>query len=184
MKKLLFLLAFVTLTVIPGCGPWRTTGGMYSGDKFEVELPEGWVRAAKSDGLLMTRDGFPLQTIYIGRERVDRYKLQYTKKKLAKGMLLQELAEVLIDNMKSNPAMTNLEVKENVPARISNVPMAKIVVQFRNKDRLQIKYISYRFINDNYLYTISYTAPGRYYFDRDVKAFEKIVAGFHFLGTS
>jgi hypothetical protein len=39
-------------------------------------------------------------------------------------------------------------------------------------------------MSDEWLYTISYTAPLRYYFDRDVKSFEKIVTHFRFLGTA
>ncbi len=185
MKKLLLVL-FITLASVAGCGPWQTTGGLYtsSWNNFAVELPEGWVRENRSDYIHMTRDGFPLQSIYIGRTRIDELELKYTKKKLTKGMLPQEVAEVLLDNMSSNPAMTNLEVKENRPAKISGKPAAKVIVLYRNKDGLKLKTITFRLLNDEWLYTISYTAPLRYYFDRDVKAFEKIVSHFRLLGTA
>ncbi len=185
MKKFLLVL-MITLAGAAGCGPWQVTGGPYTSSRnnFKVELPKGWARQNTSEYVYMTRDGFPLQAIYIARARVDEYELKYTKKKLAKGMLPQELAEVLLDNMSSNPAMNNLEVKENAPAKVGGVHAAKIVVVFRNKDRLKIKTVTYRFIQDEWLYTISYTAPLRYYFDRDVKAFEKIVSSFRLLESS
>ncbi len=185
MKKLL-LIPLMLLSIVSGCAPWQSTGGRFtsSWNDFAVELPEGWVRENRNDFIHMTRDGFPLQSIYIGRTRVDEFELKYTKKKLAKGMLPQEVAEVLLDNMASNPAMSNLEVKENSPAKISGKPAAKIVVMFRNKDGLKMKTISFRLVMDEWLYTISYTAPLRYYFDRDAKAFEKIVTHFRFLGAA
>ncbi len=185
MKKLLLIL-FIMVASLAGCGPWQTTGGLYtsSWNNFAVELPEGWVRENRNDYIHMTRDGFPLQSIYIGRTRIDEFELKYTKKKLAKGMLPQEVAEVLLDNMASNPAMSNLEVKENSPAKISGKPAAKIVVLYRNKDGLKLKTISFRLVIDEWLYTVSYTAPIRYYFDRDVKDFEKIVTHFRILDTA
>jgi PsbP-like protein len=184
MKKLLLIL-FIISASVASCGPWQTTGGLYtsSWSDFSVELPEGWVRENRNDYIHMTRDGFPLQSIYIGRTRVDELELKYTKKKLTKGMLPQEVAEVLLDNMASNPAMKNLEVKENKPTKISGKRAAKIIVMYENQDGLKLKTISYRLVMDEWLYTISYTAPQRYYFDRDVKTFEKIVANFRFLGT-
>ncbi len=185
MKKLLLIL-FIMLASVAGCGPWQTTGGLYtsSWNDFTVELPAGWVRENRNDYIHMTRDGFPLQSIYIGRTRVDEFELKYTKKKLTKGMFPQEVAEVLLDNMASNPAMNNLEVKENKPTKISGKRAAKIIVLYKNKDGLKLKTISYRLVIDEWLYTISYTAPQRYYFDRDVKAFEKIVTNFRLLGTA
>ncbi|MDD1750530.1 MAG: hypothetical protein LUO89_11725 [Methanothrix sp.] len=185
MKRLLLIL-FIMLASVAGCGPWQTTGGLYtsSWNDFTVELPEGWVRENRNDYIHMTRDGFPLQSIYIGRTRVDEFELKYTKKKLTKGMLPQEVAEVLLDNMASNPAMNNLEVKENKPTKISGKRAAKIIVLYENKDGLKLKTVSYRLVMDEWLYTISYTAPLRYYFDRDVKAFEKIVTHFQLLGTA
>jgi PsbP-like protein len=185
MKRLLLIL-FIMLASVAGCGPWQTTGGLYtsSWNDFTVELPEGWVRENRNDYIRMTRDGFLLQSIYIGRTRVDEFELQYTKKKLTKGMLPQEVAEVLLDNMASNPAMNNLEVKENKPTKISGKRAAKIIVLYKNKDGLKLKTISYRLVMDEWLYTISYTAPLRYYFDRDVKAFEKIVTHFQLHGTA
>lgn len=184
MKKLLLIL-FITLTTVVGCARWQTTGGLYtsSWNGFSVELPEGWVRENRNDYIYMTRDGFPLQSIYIGRTRVDDLELKYTKKKLSKGMLPQEVAEVLLDNMASNPAMNNLEIKDNNPTKISGKSAAKIVVLFRNKDGLKLKTMSFRLMMDDWLYTISYTAPLRYYFDRDIKAFEKVVTNFRLLET-
>lgn len=185
MVKRTFVVLLIALAVFAGCGPWKVTGGPYvsSQNNFATELPPGWVRVNTEDSLRMTRDGFPLQTIFIGRSRVDEYELKYTKKKLSGGMLPQEVAEVLIDNMASNPALASLEVKENRPAKISGVPAARIAVVFRNKDGLTIEALSYRFMQDEWLYTLSYTAPVRYYFDRDVKAFDDVVSRFRLLET-
>ena len=64
------------LAGIAGCvtGPWSQVGGLFNPTplNFSVDLPQGWMKSnASKDLLLITRDG----------------------------MLLQEAAEVIIDDM-------------------------------------------------------------------------------------
>ena len=179
MKKAILILALL-LTAGAGCGPWRSVGGPYSSywNNFETELPQGWVRQDTSQYLRITRDGFPLQTIYIGRIRIGDHEFTYTKKRLSKGMLPQEIAEVVLDNMASNPEMKGFLVKENKPVKVGNVPAARLVFEYRTKDGLKIRTATCRFIHEDWFYTITYSAPQRHYYDRDVKEFEKVVARF------
>lgn len=84
-----------------GCAPWVQVEGPYRMDShnFRIKLPAGWRRATwVQDSLLVTRDGMDLQNIKIERVGVAQ-NLKHTKKKFAKGMSPQDVAEVELDEV-------------------------------------------------------------------------------------
>lgn len=180
MKKLLLFILIISLS---SCGPWIRTGGVYNSytGNFQVELPEGWYMSGLSPHLLaITKDGFQLQAIHIMKFNINKTEFKFTKKILKKNMLPSEAAEVVIDNMASNPEILNLEVKDNKPAKISGHTGFRLYLSYRDKnlDRVKMKRVFYGLVIDEWFYYISYTAPARYYFDKDLNTFEKIVKSF------
>lgn len=180
MKRYLLIL----LTLVAGCAPWVKVGGLYTSKphNFSVELPDGWMRFNTPDRLYITRDGVLLQNIIIERLNIEK-PLEHTKKKFSKDMLPQEVAELVLDNISSDPTVLGFEVIENIPARISGSPGFKVVFTYKNKDGLRLKSILYGLIVDEYFYGIRYTAARRYYFDKDLKTFEKVFASFRLIKT-
>jgi len=179
MKKILLI---ALLFFIAGCmppPPWSTIGGPYPEypQNFYVELPNGWKKSNRVNYLLVTRDGALLQNIIITSLEIDKG-LEYTKKKLKKDMLPQEVAEVIIDDLTSNPNVLNLVVIENTPAKISGHQGFKLLFTFRNREGVKYKSVYYGFIAGGKFYGIRYTAAERYYFDKDIETFEKIVKSF------
>jgi hypothetical protein len=180
MKRLLLI-----VLILAGCAPWMYTSGLFTSgaQEFSVELPEGWMRLNTSEYLLITRDGFLLQNILIKRVHIDK-PLSHTKKKLRKEMLPHEVAEVIIDNISSDPAILNFNLIENLPVRISEIPGFKIIFTYKNRDGLRLKTIYYGFISKEWFYSISYTAASRYYFDKDIETFKKVFKSFRLLETT
>ena len=175
-------LPLIALLFIIGCiptPPWSKVGGQYFDDSqnFYVELPNGWKKSNRVNYLLVTRDGALLQNIIITSLEIDKG-LEYTKKKLKKDMLPQEVAEVIIDDLTSNPNVLNLVVIENTPAKISGHQGFKLLFTFRNREGVKYKSVYYGFIAGGKFYGIRYTAAERYYFDKDIETFEKIVKSF------
>jgi hypothetical protein len=175
MKKTgsLYLLFILMLF---GCATWVAVGGPYKMDSqnFSVELPAGWRKFnLAGNQLLITKDGFSLQKINILRLEVAK-DLPHTKRKLAKGMLPQEAAEVVIDNFRSNTGIMNQEILENSPAQLAGQPGFKIVYKYQTNDKLNVKGVIYGFVSGNWFYEILYEAAERHYFARDLPAFEKI----------
>jgi hypothetical protein len=168
-----------------GCvtAPWVPAEPVYRNDahRYTVELPEGWVRFTQSRDrdVLLTKDGPRLQHVFIERVPVD-HPLSHTKKRLARGMIPQEAAEVILDNIGSNEGLTAFEVRENRPARLGGAPGFRAVVTYRTKDGLRMRSIVYGALVGDALYIVKYAAPQRYYFDRDVAAFEKVAQSFKF----
>lgn len=181
MKKWLVLLALLAV----GCAPWVRVGGVYQDTErnFSVDLPQGWMKSNTEKSLLITRDGVLLQRIVIERLKATD-ELQYTRKKLEPSMLPQEAAEVIADNISSNPAITDFTLLENAPTTIANRPGFKLLYQYKNKDGLPFKGMYCGFLSGDWLYALRYTAPARYYFDKDVGTFDKVLNSFAFIKTA
>jgi len=182
MKKILLLLI---LTLSIGCAPWVQVGGLYKTEShnYSVELPQGWMRWNKGDDLLITRDGVLLQHIQIVRLNTDE-PLKHTKKKFSKVMLPQEVAEVILDNIASNKDILNFQLIENSPLKISGNSGFKAVYIYKNKDGLKIKSIYCGFMAEKWFYGIIYNAPERYYFDKDIATFERVLESFKLTKTT
>jgi hypothetical protein len=173
-------------TLIFGCAaPWTPVSGQYDmgSENFTVNLPNGWQRYnAVANKVVITRQGMLLQQIAIFRTPIDK-KLPYTHKMILPDMLPQEVAEVVIDNLKSNPNISNGVIIENDPALISGQAGFKFVYNYRTKGGLDKKGIFYGLLKGDQLYKLVYEAPRRYYFDKDLETFEDTVASFRLVKT-
>ena len=177
-------LPLVMLISLVGCAPWTQVGGRVVEDslKFEAELPAGWMRANNAENALyITRDGALLQYINVQRIETDN-DLKHTKKKFAKDMLPQEVAEIELDDVRSNPNVTNFELLENVPATIDGRPGFKLLYTWRTKDGLKLKRLHYGLALAEWVYRVQYQAPVQHYFDRDFETFERVRASLKFRG--
>jgi hypothetical protein len=181
IKSALYLLLTFMLC---GCvATWVAVGGNYKSgsENYTVELPEGWRQYTPAKGkLLITKDGFTLQRIQIVRAKIDT-KLTHTKKKFEKGMLPQEAAEVVIDNLRSNPNILNQNVVENKPVQIGGHSGFKIVYTYQNKDGLNKKGVFCGLLTSDWWYEMVYEAPERHYFAKDLPAFEKVIETFRLI---
>lgn len=182
-------LTAAALVLTAGCVslPWVPAEPQHTvrSGHFSVELPQGWMRwnHGPADEVLVTRDGEMLQQILVERVPVDA-ELRHTKKRLARGMLSQEAAEVVIDNYASDRSNLDFEVRENSPTKVAGFPGFRVTFTYRTRDGLRIKTVYYGFVKDDALYGIRYTAPQRYYFDKDIKSFEQVLQSFKLLKTA
>lgn len=167
-----------------GCAPWVRVGGLYKSDghQYAIHLPDGWMRWNRGDNLVITRDGLLLQQITVIRLSVDD-PLKHTKKKLTKAMLPQEVAEVILDDIATDREVLDFRLEENKPAKIGGLPGFRAVFHFKNKEGLRLTTIYYGCLKETWFYGISYTAASRYYFDKDVEVFEKMVETFQWTGA-
>jgi len=175
MKKIVLLVA-VTL-LLGGCAPWIRTGGPYTAaeENVAMELPDGWMRWNTKDYFLITRDGTDLQYILVEHIGVNDT-LKHTKKRFRKGMLPLEAAEVILDNIASGEQVHGFEIRENKPAKLGGKPGFRAVFTYKADDGLKMKGVVYGLMVGERYYGMKYAAPQRYYFDRDLNTFERVVA--------
>ena len=124
MRRLLL----IVLLIITGCSPWMKVGGVHTSKPLNLsaELPNGWMKFRTRKYLYITRDGVLLQNIIMERIKLEK-SLHHTRKQFTQGMLPQEIAEVVLDSISSDPRALNFEVVENTPARISGFPGFRVV---------------------------------------------------------
>jgi len=114
-----------------------------------------------------------LQNIKIERVGVGQ-NLKHTKKKFAKGMSPQDVAEVELDEVRSDQGMRNVEMLENVPFQAAGLPAFKLVSTFRDENGLRLKRVHYGVLVRGWVYRLQYQAAARYYFGKDLSTFERV----------
>ena len=178
MKKL----PLVLLILLAGCAHSAPLGGHSESNSvcYSVELPQGWMKWKSDQSLLATRDGLRLQFVQITRVAVAREPVKNGKKKLSKGMLPQELAEVVLHALASDQTISHFEVLEIREVEICGIPGFRAVYMFKDW-RLKLKAVCYGFLSGESFFAMRYTAALRYYFDKDIETFEKIVESFRLL---
>ncbi len=177
-----FLFVLLPLFFVSACAPWVQVGGLYTSDshEFTVELPEGWMKLRQSEQLLITRDGILLQTITVENLGV-AHEFKNTKKKLSKGMLPQEVSEVILDNISADPQLTSFEIIESAPARIGEQQGFKAVFWYGTKGGLKYKSVYFGALDGDRFFGLRYTAARRHYFDKDADTFDKVVKSFRLI---
>jgi hypothetical protein len=172
---------FVVVLLLAGClrRPWTPTSSetdyVATFQNVSVRLPDDWMlRSDQDDILLVTRDGVLLQNVIVAAIGVDD-ELKYTKKKFSRGMLPLEQAEVVLDNMESDPARNAFKVLSKKPAEVDGHDAFRVEISFKDEDGLLYKGIMYGFMQNNWFYLVRYVAPNRHYFSRDQDKFEDVV---------
>jgi hypothetical protein len=177
MKKLLFLL--ISLFCISGCASVaneRSLDDLPDHD-FAVEVPTGWWKPKHINKYLITKDGAFLQYVLIQQRPIKR-PYRNTQRKLNKGMLPQEAAGVIIDEIALDRRILNFKVIENAPAVVDGHQGFKILFTYKDKNGSPFKTLYYGFINGDSFYNIRYNAAMRHYFEKDIAAFEQILGSF------
>lgn len=161
--------------------PWKPAGKAYSdwrlfGADVEVALPPGWMKINHlKNGLVATRDGFNLHTLRLRRIALGK-KLPHTLKVVGKAMRPDELAEVLLDDLRTDGTANGLEVLETGPATFAGRPGFRASVAFKDSDGLRYRAILTGAIIDGYAWQFSHIAAARHYYDRYLTDFERSLA--------
>lgn len=149
---------------------------------FNAALPEGW-RTIDTDEpmLFMTKDGGYKQFIMI-RERPLSDPFVFTQRTLYSGMLPEQAAELVVNEIIADTNISNFSLLENLPARIAGHSGFRLTFLYTDADGFIFKTIYYGFIRGTTFYNIRYGAtedPTREnYFERDLKTFQQVFESF------
>mgnify|MGYP002750001071 CR=1 FL=1 len=147
---------------------------------FVVKIPKGWWQLDTDKYFLITKDNPYLQYALIQERPIDKA-FRHTKKKLKRGMLPQESAEVILDEIRADNNIINFELIQNGPATIDGHAGFKILFTYQDKDGSTFKTLYYGFINGNIFYNLRYSAAKRHYFQKDLKTFEMFLDSFRLI---
>lgn len=187
------LVAVLSMSVLAACaghqGDWSIVGGpqVIENQGIEVEWPRGWMKftpagsneeAGKEGWLLtVTRDGVNLQAMML-RKRSLEQGFTNTQKKAAPDISPQELAELVLDDLRANPQFNDIHVVEHSPTTLDGEAGYKLVIRYRSKAGLPRQAVHYGCIHTSLLYMLSYDAPQRHYYALDLPTFDAVKNSF------
>jgi hypothetical protein len=171
---LLWLLLFAVT-----CTHARYIGDLYesSAHRFTVVVPPGWERLEMKEYFIITRDGAHSQYILIQRREVGS-PFRNTHKTMMSGMLPHEAAELIIDELRSDPVIMNHRVLEDSPAQIARHDGFRLVFTYSTRDGSNHKTVYYGFLTGRCYYSIRYNATQDHFFHRDMPAFDQVLESF------
>ncbi len=180
MNKSIVLVGFLILC-LSGCAEskWVMVGGPHSiQEDIQLELPDGWRKWHEdAQRLVLTRDGYGIQKIIIQGRMLASIN-HMTKKKLNKTMLPHELVEWGMAQIMSDTNLRNQELIEQTSAIIGGQQGFQFTYQFRTKGGPLYKGTSYGYLQNEKLYTLTYEAPARHYYQEHLHTFQKILESY------
>ncbi len=182
MKKRIALL--IGLLIIIGCASAAKERSLNNlpNAGFSVDIPNGWWKPEYTSKYLITKDGPFQQYVLIQRRPLDK-NFRNTQKKIRSGMLPQEAADILIDELASDRHIMNFKVLNNRPAMIDGHAGFKMLFTHKDKKGTRFKTLYYGFINGNFFYNLRYCAARRHYFKKDLADFKQIVNSFKLVNS-
>jgi hypothetical protein len=185
----LLLVAVLSMSILAACaghqGDWSMVGGpqLIEHEGIEVDWPRGWMKftaagsneqAGKEGWILtVTRDGVVLQAMTLKKRSLEQG-FTNTQKKAAPDISPQELAELVVDDLRANPHYHDIQVIEHSPTTLDGDPGYKVVIRYRSKAGLHRQAVHYGCIHTGLLYMLSYDAPQRHYYALDLPTFEAV----------
>ncbi|MBI5690946.1 MAG: hypothetical protein HZC55_12730 [Verrucomicrobia bacterium] len=170
---------FVPLLFLTGCQVWLPGGSTYTADKnaFSVAVPAGWTFTTKAvptprTDLIATKDGVFLQRLLVEHHPI-KDPLPNSKRSLTTAMSPFEIAEAVVDDLRSQRSFQHFEVNENTPATVGGRPGFRLLLQYQTSDKLRLTEIRYGTLVGENLHLLRFVAPTRHYFERDRAAAEE-----------
>lgn len=174
--------------VLAACAPPRPPAWLPAdpafvaeGAGYEVVPPPGWMRlnAPDRDVLLVTRDGTPLQRILVSSSPVGQpLGMGGGKRAVVADMSAQELAELVLDDMRAADGLTDLQVLESAPAVVAGRDGFRLLVTHRDASGLRRRVAFLGLQHGDRFFRMMYVAPERHYFGADLAAFEEMARTF------
>lgn len=178
MGRGLRFLVIGLVILLAGCASMtyiRQENRAWKSGYFEAQLPVGWTKFTRVGAeLYLSKDGFFLQSISLSRTRTN-VELPATKKKIKEGMLLQEIAELVIDEETISQKRKNFQVISNTPAKIGGLEAFRLEYTYDNDHFVKYRSILYGFIYKKKYYEVQYLATQQHYWDDGLKDFQAFV---------
>jgi hypothetical protein len=144
---------------------------------FSVTIPKGWKKLDTDKFLIITKDVAYNQYALV-QERPLGKPFKHTNKQLGHGMLPQEAAGIIVDEISSDINLSNFQLIANNPASIAGHRGFKILFTHKDQYGVEFKTLYYGFIRGEIFYNLRYSAKKVDYFVKELATFDKFVASF------
>ena len=180
------IVSFVFILFLSGCSvtawsPLQSKEYKFHGLKFKATIPLDWNRNnLGGKGLHISKDGMALNFISVKRFKF-LGKLKNTGRKYEEGMPIEDIANVTIDNIKSNNGIFNFKVISNVPVIIGGLDAYRLEYSFETEQGLKKKGIVHGLVSEKFVYQLTFEAPRKHYYEKGLPDYESFVSSFKVL---
>jgi len=165
----------VVLMLTTGCaGPWKTVPDNLGAHRWSITTPQGWMHLSMPDSEMLSKDGPYLEFIMIQSQPLTKG-FRFTKQELNLDMLPHEAAELIIDNLRSDPHIRNFQLLASEPEIIGGRSGFKLTYSYRDQHGVVLKTIYCGVLLPDQFFNIRYTAAQRYYFDTELPTFTNVL---------
>jgi hypothetical protein len=164
------------LVILTACsGPWQPTHGDLTSPKWSIAAPDGWMHLSMPDSEMLSKNGPYLEYILV-QSRPLAKRFRFTKQVLDPGMLPHEAAQLIIDNLRSDPRFPGFQLLACEPAAAANRDGFKLTYTYVDKHGVTMKTIYYGVLSPDRFFNIRYTAAQRHYFEQELSTFETVLS--------
>ena len=169
-------LATAMLLLTTACaGPWKTVPADLSAPQWSITTPQGWMHLSMPESEMLSKNGPYLEYILI-QARPLTQRFRFTRQALNPGMLPHEAADLILDNLRSDPLVRNFRLLSSEPATVAGRSGFKLTYSFSDKHGVTTKTIYYGALLTDQFFNIRYTAAQRFYFDKELPTFNNVVS--------
>lgn len=171
----------VAALMLTACaGPWNAAPDQLGEPQWSITSPEGWMHLSTHESEMLSKDGPYLEYILI-QSRPLAQGFRFTSQKLSPDMLPHEAAQVIADNMRSDPLIRQLRLLACEPAAVGGHAGFRLTYSYQDPHGVPTKTIYYGVILTDQFFNLRYTAAQRYYFDKELPAFNQVVDSLRFV---
>ena len=165
----------VAALMLTACaGPWQPIRGDLTAPKWSLAAPKGWMHLSMPDSEMLSKNGPYLEYILV-QSRPLAKRFRFTKQVLDAGMLPHEAAQLIIDNLSSDPRFQDFQLLGSEPAVAANRDGFKLTYTHVNKFGVTMKTVYYGVLLPDRFFNIRYTAAQRHYFDQELPTFKTVL---------
>lgn len=174
-NKILIFLAASAVLFLAGCQIWQQGGvtAKTADGTASLNVPAGWMfttaRGIAQADLLATKEGALLQRVTLSHHEL-KDPLPHSKRKLDATQSPFEVADAVIDDLRSNRDLRALQVVENAPQTVGGHLGYRVIVEYGVPEPagLKLREVRYGALVGKRLYELNFIAPARHYFERDL----------------
>ena len=155
-------------------GQWKTVPSTLRVPEWSITMPEGWMHLSLPDSEMLSKNGPYLDFIMI-QSRPLAKGFRFTKQELNSNMLPHEAAQVIIDNLRSDPLIRTFHLLASEPAMIGGREGFRLTYSYRDQHGVVLKTIYHGTLLPDRFFNIRYTAAQRYYFENELPAFNGVL---------
>ncbi len=163
-------------------GPWHAAPEKIGAPQWSIASPDGWMHMSMQDSEMLSKDGPYLEYILI-QSRPLAKGFRFTRQKLNAGMLPNEAAQLIIDNLRSDPHIRQFRLLTNVPAMVGGQPGFKLIYTYQDPHGVTVKTVSCGVIFPEMYFNLRYSATQRHYFNKELPAFNQVLDSLRFAPT-